>query len=118
MLQESHDACMLNFLQVRVLGASHHSYMSQRHCIGIDIVKVLNKAVQRQSLQYQKQHSILQSNLEQPNKKSVLTGVCRLMVYSTGSHWQNLQHPDSWGNNTLVMNHADDQRHELPSDDL
>ena len=40
------------------------------------------------------------------------------MVHSTGSHWQNLQHPDSWGNNTLVMNHADDQRHELPSDDL
>ena len=44
-LQESHDACMLNPLQVRVLGASHHSYMSQRHCIGVDIVKVLNKAV-------------------------------------------------------------------------
>lgn len=49
-------------------------------------------------------------NILQPNKKSVHWGV------QTGADW--LQHPDSWGSNTLVMNQADDQRHELPSDDL
>ncbi len=44
-------------------------HVTQRHCIGVDIVKVLNKAVQRQSLQYQKQHSIMQSKFGATKQK-------------------------------------------------